>query len=161
MSASLSTSYCMSAYPIGYVGSAPTLEQVYVDGVSITYGRPRKHVWTLAAAMDEARDAATMNRACPCTNTELTYGGVLPPFVGDDYYCETGSRSTAHAKYFMRDPLWDGMGCGPESACCNHTQWFCKDLGETTTSNLELRVCTNEATTTENILLEDIEFYVQ
>lgn len=132
-----------------------------MDGVSITYGSPRKHIWTLVAAMDEARDAATMNKACPCTNTDLQYGGTIPPYVGEDYFCETGSRSTAHNKYYLQDPLWDGKGCGQDSSCCEHNEWFCKELDEETNSDIELRICTNEATTLENILLEEIEVYVQ
>ena len=142
--------------------SDPSVDASYVDGVSITYDSPRKHVWTFAAAMDEARDAASLNKACPCTNTELEYTAVLPPYVGSDYYCETGSRSTATSKYYLRDPLWDGEGCGADSTCCNHNNgWFCKDLGEVTDSPIELRLCTNEATSVEDILLEEIEFYVQ
>ena len=32
----------------------PNIDNIYVDGVSITYGsNPRKHVWTLAVGFDD------------------------------------------------------------------------------------------------------------
>ena len=69
-------------------GATYTLDGYYVDGVSITHGRPRRHIWTFAAALDEQRaDGA----ACPCTKTDTTYTGVVPPFLGNDYFCRGGS----------------------------------------------------------------------
>ena len=41
--------------PFGHTNKqALTIDDGYVDGVSITHGNhPRKHIWTLAAALDE------------------------------------------------------------------------------------------------------------
>ena len=60
-----------------------TVDDSYVDGISITHGdRPRKHIWTYAAGLTEAY---TYSKCCPCS------GGTPPPnFVGSDYYCESG-----------------------------------------------------------------------
>ena len=30
-----------------------TIDQVYIDGVSVTYGTPRKHIWTFASGISE------------------------------------------------------------------------------------------------------------
>ena len=31
-----------------------TINSQYVDGVSLTYGNPRQHIWIFAASLDEA-----------------------------------------------------------------------------------------------------------
>ena len=140
----------------------PTLDtRYYMDGVSITHGSPRRHIWSLAAGQDEVRTSGDITKACPCSNTEVTYTGTLPPFIKTDFYCETGSRGAAQAKYYLTDPLWDGSGCGPDSTCCNHGGWWCKELGYSTNDDIEVRIITNEAKSTENILLETIELYIQ
>ena len=38
--------------------------------------------------------------------------------------------------------------------------WFCKQLPEATTDDIEVRLCADEATTNEVILLEVIELYI-
>ena len=87
-----------------------SINEQYVDGLSLTYGNPRRHIWTFVAEVDEG--ASVSNSVCPCTRTSST----VPPFIGNDYFCETGvppgqqySSGTFHAD----DPLWDGQGCGP------------------------------------------------
>ena len=59
----------------------------YVDGISITYSSPRKHLWTYAIGLGDRSNTPAFN--CPCAQ----YLGPLPPsFVHDNYYCE--SRTT-------------------------------------------------------------------
>ena len=73
-----------------YEGQATTIEGYYVDGVSITYGRsPRHHIWTFAAALDEFHGNQYV---CPCIRPDLGFSGAVPPFIGQDYFCETGTR---------------------------------------------------------------------
>ena len=89
------------------------ITQTYIDRVSITHGSPRQPVWTLAAAHDEALTPHGHHAeytACPCLNPAVTFIGVIPSFVGEDYYCETGSRNEAEQHYYFDDPLWDGEG---------------------------------------------------
>ena len=143
-----------------------TIDDQYVDGVSLTHGsNPRKHIWTFAAANDEAVNTAESILACPCTNsaTRTGFRGVIPNFVGDDYYCETGSRNSHTSRYYTEDPLWDGEGCGAESTCCDGDgkPWFCKQLPEATTDDIELRLCADEVFANEDVLLESVEIYVQ
>ena len=40
------------ATPDGFF-PAETIDQPYVDGVSVTYGAPRNHIWTFAAGVTE------------------------------------------------------------------------------------------------------------
>ena len=49
-------------------GPNPTIEGNYVDGVSLTHGHPRQHIWTFAAGLDEL-GASHPQLNCPCTNT--------------------------------------------------------------------------------------------
>ena len=71
-------------------GSDPTIDTYYVDGVSLTHESRRHHIWAFAAGLDEVGTCPDFN--CPCTNTELASQASQPPaFVGNDYFCDTGS----------------------------------------------------------------------
>ena len=140
---------------------ALTVDHTYVDGVSLTHGHnPRQHIWTFANAYDEIRSNA---HVCPCTKTDTTFTGAIPPFVGDDYFCDTGSRYAVQHQFYNQDPLWDGAGCGVTSTCCefNNPPWFCKQLPETTADDIELRLCADYSPTGEDVAIEVIELYVQ
>ena len=66
-----------------YGNPSLTIDSVYVDGVSITYGSaPRKNIWTYANGLNLVYSGGIQSN-CPCND------GVSPPFVGSDYYCET------------------------------------------------------------------------
>ena len=124
---------------------------------------PRQHIWTLAAALDEVPGHNI--HACPCTNSEsnVAYTDLIPEFIGDDFYCETGSRTSNSDRYYLDDPLWDGEGCGRFSSCCEGERkpWFYKDLSQNVTSDIEVRVCADEARSGEDVLIEIISLYVQ
>ena len=153
-----------SFYPF-YGNQQLTIDGLYVDGVSITYGSsPRHHIWTLAAALDEVPDHNKYS--CPCANSKSHVGftGLIPSFVGNDYFCETGSRTSYRNKYYLQDPLWDGQGCGRFSSCCEGSKkpWFCKELPTYVTDDIEVRVCCdNSRSGDEDVLLETIELYIQ
>ena len=141
----------------------PSIEATYVDGVSITHGSPRQHVWTLAAASSEAYvyTANDRNTACPCIHSSSSFSGTIVGFVENDYYCETGNRAQRQQRYYFDNPLWDGEGCEGKNECCDRGgPWFCSDLEGETFDDIELRVCTNDANGREDVLLEQIELYV-
>ena len=135
-----------------------TIDNTYVDGVSITHGvSPRKHIWTYAVG---AFDHRTATATCPCTG-----GGTSPPsFVGSDYYCESGHSDNSQSGLATDDPLWDGQDCGGvERTCCDppNLPWFCKGLPEPTTDDLEFRLCGDESRTNEDIPIDLVELYIQ
>ena len=148
-----------------YYYQGRTLDDLYVDGVSITHSRvPRQHIWTLAAALDEVPGHNVYS--CPCTNSKshVAFTGLIPEFIGDDFYCETGSRTGYAKRYYLEDPLWDGKGCGRYSSCCEGEgkPWFFKDLSQSVTSDIEVRVCADSnRNTDEDVLIEIISLYVQ
>ena len=123
-----------------------SIDGPYVDGVSVTYGStPRKHIWTYTSGY----------LTCPC-NTDSTY--TSPSYVGNDYYCESLITIA------ISDPLWNGQQCdGAEAPCCTHPNmpWFNKTLNETTTEDIEVRMCGDQPTSNEDTPLQVIELYVQ
>ena len=144
-----------------YVNFNLTIDEGYLDGLSLTRGQsPRSHIWSFANAIDETRSDRSV---CPCTNTGSHYTGIVPPFIGTDYFCATGSRDAATDQWYTDDPLWDGEGCGKNNACCrfNSPPWFCKDLPESTTDDIELRVCHNHQEPEENFGVEIVDIFIQ
>ena len=59
--------------------------------------------------------------------------------------------------------LWDGVGCGTQNECCsfNTPPWFFKQLPQPTTEDIEMRVCRDEDSDNEDILIEIVEIYAQ
>ena len=96
------------------------INSYYVDGISITRGSPRQHVWTLMGGLNEASFYHVFNDGrynCPCSAGSLQ-GSTLQSFIGNDYFCESGNPSTnGHFQgvLYTSDPLWDGQGCGLKS----------------------------------------------
>ena len=160
------TSVCgrIIGYQIGHTNAFSTqsnnINSFYVDGIVLTYGSPKQHVWTFAAARDENDNSLGSN--CPCV---LRNGFGPPGFVGNDYFCDTGSDNgqVVDGLFYGDDPLWDGAGCGPTSTCCsfNTPPWFFKQLSQPTTDHLEMRVCKNEDNTEEDVAIEVVEVYIQ
>ena len=92
--------------PDGFNAHNPWVEGRYVDGVSITHGNPRQHIWTF---------------------------------------------------------VWDGEGCSSISTCCrfNNPPWFCTSLPDSTTDDLEVRICGDKTTAHEDTLITRLELYVK
>ena len=138
-----------------------TVENLYVDGVSLTHGQTsRKHIWTFAAVLDEISSDVS---ACPCTKTDTPYTGAVPPFIGQDYFCDTGSTYRWQYQFYHADPLWDGSGYDSTSSCCgfNNPPWFCKQLPQPITDDIEMRVCVNQENSNEDVAIETVEIYIQ
>ena len=99
---------------------------------------------------------------CPCSSGSPQ---LVPPFVGDDYFCESGnSESQISSKLYTSDPLWDGEGCGVlEKECCDAggLPWFYKQLQERTTDSIEMRICANESSDNEDSPVDYYEVYVK
>ena len=140
-------------------GSQTTIDVPYVDGISLTHGSPRQHIWSFAAGIQEPPSVHALSR-CPCAGAV----GTVPPFVGQDYFCDSGAHTRFQPLLYDQDPLWDGQGCGVGySACCsfNSPPWFCKELPHATTDDIELRMCGDHFVEDEATPLELIELYVQ
>ena len=138
-------------------GHATTIDGDYVSGVSVTHGSPRHHIWTFAAGASEVNP--TWESACPC-DANITIR--VPPFVGNDYFCESGRNTPTHYFLFgVHDGLWDGRNCGRRSTCCsfNTPPYFIRNLPTSTTDDIEVRLCRWDTEDDSPIVL--IELYVQ
>ena len=139
-----------------------TIDSVYVCGVAVMYGSPRQHIWTFANGARENYITQAANN-CPCDTSGVIS---IPPFVGEDYFCESGyvyGSGIPFDRFHSNDILWDGRDCHSTSTCCslNNPPYFTKTLNQTTTDNLELRLCLLKGVQYDNIAVELVELYVK
>ena len=137
-----------------------TVDGIYVDGVSLTHGNPRTHIWTFAAGLLENGNTEINNQhRCPCDG-----GQDAPDFIGSNYFCETGDHDSVHnlTRFYYEDPLWDGQNC-VASTCCrfNTPPWFNVQLPRPTTDDIEVRICGDQGTGDEDTPIALLEIYVQ
>ena len=151
-----------------------TLEDKYLDGLSITHGVPgsRQHIWSFAVAYFEGSGGNGVNSHCPC---DSGYRNVYPPsFIRNDYFCESGATYSTRSRrpstnlFYPDDPLWDGKDCiqgdtRVDYTCCDYNRppWFIKSLTNPTTNDIELRLCSLDNSDYSNVALQLLEIYVQ
>ena len=143
----------------GFV-AGDSIDVAYVDGVSITLGDPRKHVWTYAIGVSDS-GAQPDHRYCPCAAIR---GFDPPSFVSDHYYCESGDTGGNNERaYYTTDPLWDGLDCSVSVNCCAHPDmpWFSRQFTKAQETFIEARICRNQAFSNEDALVEMMELYIQ
>ena len=141
--------------------SSHSIDAPYLDGVSMTVGNPRKHVWSYAVGHSKLLDTTPYKTNCPCAR----YPGANPPsFVKSHYYCESGSVGNPGLTTFHEsDPLWDGRGCPAGDDCCSTlgAPWFYRHFTEPEMGAVEVRICRDEAYYNEATLLEQVQLYIQ
>ena len=142
--------------PSGFRYQSEGINSHYVSGISLTYGQPRQHIYTFA----NARGESYTSEVCPCIQ-----GGtdVVPQFVGSDYFCDSavGMLGADEGVFYSYDPLWDGQRCGSTSTCCefNNPPWFCKQLPQPTTDDIEMRICENNVPSRDESPFEVVELF--
>ena len=141
-----------------YLGNSQSLESAYVDGLSVTHGSPRSHIWTFAVGLSKDYNYRSWN--CPCA---LYPGPAAPPFVGERYFCESGDIGTwSYSQWYLDDSLWDSQGCANGSTCCSRGgPWFSTELNEETNDDIEVRWCMWEDYNLDDTGVQELEIYVQ
>ena len=141
---------------LGDAFSTRTINRHYVNGLSITYGNPRQHIWTYANGADDDGGID-----CPCDGA----GGTTPSFIGNKYYCESGRGSIDdHDAYHFSDPLWDGSGCIYSNCCYSsvpNQPWFYRQLNESTSADIEARLCDERKFKEGFTMIDQLELYIQ
>ena len=117
----------------------PTLDQNYVDGVSITHGTPRQHIWTVTFS--------TNHIALNCSTCVRN----KPSFVSNHYSCEE----------LLVNCSTDQCRIAGQRQCVANEEFFYRDLPHATSDNLEVRVCRDETQGNEDISISLLEVYVQ
>ena len=127
--------------------------------MSITHGsNPRKHIWTFIGGQEETGNNW---EDCPCNNGS---SDTTPQYVGNDFYCESGTAAAKYSTFYSGDPLWDGKQCNYlESPCCTspNMPWFVKSLNQSTTDDIELRICSSEGYPDEATPVDMIIMYIK
>ena len=160
---------------LGYAFDSPTaflqgtftggIDDVYVDGVSVTHGKTgnRTHIWTFAAAAAEDPQVANPLALCPCSAPDNPSVPQPPGFVGNDYFCEAGVDSNPEIQ-FQDELLWDGEDCF-DPVCCtfNTPPYFNKILQTATSDPIDVRIMlANDQLVTDNdVSIEKIKLYIQ
>ena len=143
----------------GFGGLNMTIDDPYVDGLSITYDSPpRRHLWTYVVGHSEAGTETVASANCPCAAAS---GAQPPSFVGDHYYCESANVGFSEDQWYANDPLWDGDGCPSGNTCCDppNLPWFNRMIDPPSTADIELRLCQDEDGN-EDVAVEQFELYV-
>ena len=140
----------------GYYWYHQSLEGHYVQGLSVTHGSPRNHIWTFAAGV--SKDGSYVYN-CPCTPV---HDNAAPLFVGENYYCESGhSVANPWQQWHLDDPLWDSGGCPGGSTCCDRGgPWFNTTLNQEVSNDIEVRWCFNGDGANEDYGVDQLEIYV-
>ena len=147
------------AYAYGNLGAfrnipSETIDRAYVDGLSITHGSPRQHLFTYAATL-------TMD-GCPCK------GGRNPPsFVGNDYYCGDNVLAPGEEwenKWYPDTVLWhEATNCSDVDVACRNDArpWFrVGTVGGPTSDDVEVRFC-HQTIRDEAVGIARLEIYVR
>ena len=123
----------------GFNRYASSVDDNYLDGISVTYGSsPRIHVWSFAVS----GNPQSTNR-CPCDNSSCdeTKQVVKNGTLQNHYFCDSATdEQLAELSKVYSKPLWYEAGC-LHNGCCRSSPYFYRELEETTTSNLEVRIC--------------------
>ena len=142
--------------PDGFLGGTSP-DSSYADGLLLSYGSPRNHIWTFAVGVSkDYKSAACCN--CPCA---LYTNQNASQFVGDSYFCESAVTGQWQPQWYFDDPLWDSQGCVGGSTCCDRGgPWFTTTLSQEVRDDIEVRICFNEARSNEDIGLDQLEIMV-
>ena len=136
-----------------FISGQTTIEDNYLDGVSVTHGAPgsRTHIWSFGAG--HPRFPFPVAR-CPCDYNDRTIAPLPPSEVGENYFCSST---------YSGDRLWSGSDCNTASSCCSfhNPPYFSVQLPTPTTDQIELRICTDETLDNELVLVLFAEIYVQ
>ena len=137
--------------PDAFKVSSKSIDGVYLDGVSITYGRsPRHHIWSFAAGHDSSVYGYFR---CPCATDNRNVAPLPPSFVGENYFCASVKPHSEN--------IWDGRSCsGP---CCHfHSPlWFNVTLPASTSDDIEVRICRDSPVTDEDVFVRQLQLLVQ
>ena len=149
--------------------ASQTLEGYYVDGVSLTHGSPgsRQHVWTFAGGIVETIHPA-IHSGLVHVLTVLQHYLLFLLLWEMTIFVRVGiqDQDIPMVDLSKRPTLWDGQGCGAAS-CCELSYpprvtppWFCKQLPQATTDDIEIRICRDQDRD-EDTPIQLIEVYIQ
>ena len=120
---------------------------MYVDGVYLTYGDSSNRnniIWTYTAAVT----GGSSTRGCDQCNHRKPSNIPGTNFTCTSAHCSDGANCFSNT-------LW-----GNEAQQCFGNETFYRQLSESTTDNIEMRVCRDQPRADEDILISFVELYV-
>ena len=122
-----------------------SVNQNYVDGVSLTYGDSsnRNHIWTYTAVIFVGHDSS----GCEICNNRK------PNIPGSNFSCIIAHCDSSSNCY--PSTLWDN-----EVQQCFGNETFYRQLSVSTTDNIEMRVCRDQDRSDEDFLISFVELFV-
>ena len=132
------------------------INEPYLDGVSITYGIVRRHVWSFYGSLNPTG----------CCDSRHANNLESLGFVGTNSFCDTGNPTNAPwpNTHFIDHPLWDGINrCAGSTTCCapHPGPWFYTSLPLPTMDDIEVRICADQSTADEDTPVGLIELYIK
>ena len=120
------------------------------------------NIWSYVIGIQENNYNNAGLKICSCGATSTME---VPSFVGSDYYCESGCPGIySNPTIYSNDVLWDEQQCGVlEANCCTipNQPWFHKVLDTPSIDDIEIRLCTDQHTGDENVLVSLYDIYVK
>ncbi|XP_065180679.1 uncharacterized protein LOC135811377 isoform X2 [Sycon ciliatum] len=136
------------------LSASTQLNSWYMDGVSITHDSPVQHIWSYTASFDEAAH-------CPCS----TRASSQPPaFVGNHYYCMDHGSAWRPWTITPAAHAWSNTSqCTAGSTCCNNTDmpWFHRQLDNSASDQVQIRICTDQGNSDENVGVDEAAVFVR
>ena len=133
--------------PDAFLGRNNGIDGAYLDGVSVTHGSPRQHIWSFGAG----HGLSFGLYRCPCDNPDRGQAPLPPSFVGNNYFCDGDENQD----------LWDAMNCTTNCCTFNNPPWFKVPLPAPTTDDIEVRICSDQSIGDERVHVSLLQFYVQ
>ena len=129
-----------------------------IDGVTLTYAGPTRHIWSFVAAGGTAASTTLGQIECLCNPVgEASLDEAAVNFIADNYFCENSA--------FLTDALWTGTDCTPgtPAECCslNPRPYFTVTLDSPTTEDIEARICTSSGSNNEQVFIQMMEIFIQ
>ena len=148
---------------VGMMGGAPDgfgptgdIDNVYVDGISITAGKPRVHIWTYAMGATQSGSYSSSN--CPCAAKK---GPSPPSFVGDHWSCDAAWKTKPSSGWALFPTLFNTpANCDTANTCCARPGMptFQRSLGKTINEPITVRLCADNG---ERIAMRQLEIWVR
>lgn len=138
---------------------------VDLDGVVVSHGdNNNDHIWSFVVGLQQLSTSGVDPLfVCPCAIVNGTVPRV-PPYIGNNYFCESSPVVYTGTALYVDNPLWDGDGCtNSTSRCCafNSPPYFNVELDEPTADDIKVKICGSASRRGEDVVIEQIEIYVK